>query len=184
MADELEKWRVLSSRRVVDDRWLRLEAERVRLPTGVELEPWYLAHGHSWACAVATIPDGRIVMVEQYRRGVDAWVLELPAGNIDQGEDPAVAAARELVEETGHAAVGPATVLGAWWPEPAHNSARAYGFAIPAAAAAGQPRLDAGELAYVRLLTPAEVDQAITAGRFCHAAQIAFWLTARGRGLA
>lgn len=54
---------------------------------------------------VATTDDGAIVLIEQYREPVRARVIELPAGLVgdegDAGEDPAIAARRELVEETG-----------------------------------------------------------------------------------
>ena len=45
-------------------------------------------------------PD-KLVMIRQYRYPLDAWIYELPAGLIDQGETPAQAAVREMKEETG-----------------------------------------------------------------------------------
>ncbi|NLA69617.1 MAG: NUDIX hydrolase [Clostridiales bacterium] len=48
--------------------------------------------------------DGKIVLVKQYRKPLEAEVLELPAGKIDEGEEPLVAAIRELKEETGYTA--------------------------------------------------------------------------------
>ncbi|MBQ7223924.1 MAG: NUDIX hydrolase [Erysipelotrichaceae bacterium] len=47
--------------------------------------------------------NGRILMVSQYRHAVEDEVLELPAGMLEKGEDPLVAAKRELQEETGYA---------------------------------------------------------------------------------
>jgi 8-oxo-dGTP pyrophosphatase MutT (NUDIX family) len=174
---------LLGTRTVVDDRWLRLDAERLETGRGAILDPWYLQRSRAWACAVATVPDGRVVMVEQYRRGVDAWVLELPAGDIDAGEDPAVAAARELAEETGHRASAAPVALGAWFPEPAHSTARAHGFFVSAHADPVATSHDVGEDIVVRLLAPAEVEAAIDSGHLCHAAQIGFWYAARRRGL-
>jgi len=46
---------------------------------------------------------GRLVLIRQYKQGVDDFVIEFPAGNID-GEDKAEAARRELLEETGYCA--------------------------------------------------------------------------------
>jgi ADP-ribose pyrophosphatase len=54
--------------------------------------------------AVAVIPidsQGRIVLVEQWRRAIDKVTLELPAGMLDPGESPEACAQRELQEETG-----------------------------------------------------------------------------------
>lgn len=60
---------------------------------------------HPGAVAVVPILDGHVVMIRQYRVAVDAMLLELPAGKLDiEGEEPQVAAGRELIEETGFAA--------------------------------------------------------------------------------
>jgi ADP-ribose pyrophosphatase len=55
-------------------------------------------HGGAGVCAVR---DGMICLVRQYRVALGRMTLEIPAGKLDVGEDPAVCAARELVEETG-----------------------------------------------------------------------------------
>jgi ADP-ribose pyrophosphatase len=52
-------------------------------------------------CIVATDRQGRVVLVRQERPAVDAELLELPAGVVDDGEDEEDAARRELEEETG-----------------------------------------------------------------------------------
>lgn len=57
-----------------------------------------LHHGGSGVCAVR---DGRICLVRQYRVALGRMSLEIPAGKLEAGEDPAVCAARELTEETG-----------------------------------------------------------------------------------
>ncbi len=54
--------------------------------------------------AVAVLPllaDGRVCFVENYRVAVEQTLIELPAGVVEPGEDPAVTAERELAEETG-----------------------------------------------------------------------------------
>lgn len=58
--------------------------------------------------AVSVIPvldDQRICLIRNYRPSVDQTLIELPAGTLGQGEDPLVAARRELEEETGYQAV-------------------------------------------------------------------------------
>ena len=47
------------------------------------------------------LPDGRLVLVRQYRRAVDRWLLELPAGTRDRRESETACARRELEEEAG-----------------------------------------------------------------------------------
>lgn len=74
------------------------------LPDGKE-ETWdYVCHKKGGgACTVPVLPDGRILMIRQYRPAIDRETLELPAGARDwPGEDPLETAARELEEETGY----------------------------------------------------------------------------------
>ncbi|MCL2623069.1 MAG: NUDIX hydrolase [Planctomycetaceae bacterium] len=57
--------------------------------------------------AVGVIPildDGRVVLLRQYRIAVDAYLIELPAGTLEPGEEPIASAQRELIEETGYTA--------------------------------------------------------------------------------
>ncbi len=74
------------------------------LPDGKE-ENWdYVCHKKGGgACTVPVLPDGRILLIRQFRPAIDREALELPAGAKDASrEDPAVTAARELEEETGY----------------------------------------------------------------------------------
>jgi ADP-ribose pyrophosphatase len=53
------------------------------------------------AVVVALTAAREVVLVREFRPGPEEWLLELPGGHVDPGEDPAAAAARELYEETG-----------------------------------------------------------------------------------
>lgn len=74
------------------------------LPDGQEQTWDYVHHKKGGgACTVPVLPDGRILLIRQFRPAIDRETLELPAGARDSsGEDPAVTAARELEEETGY----------------------------------------------------------------------------------
>ncbi|MDA2913652.1 NUDIX hydrolase [Acidobacteriia bacterium AH_259_A11_L15] len=62
-----------------------------------------IEHGGSVA-VLAMFPDGRLLLVRQYRYPADDFLWELVAGHIDPGESPRAAARRELEEETGYRA--------------------------------------------------------------------------------
>ena len=60
---------------------------------------------HSGSVVVLPVlPDGRVLLIRQYRHAARQFLWELVAGRIDEGESPRKAAARELIEETGYRA--------------------------------------------------------------------------------
>ncbi len=73
------------------------------LPNGKE-EKWdFISHRMGAACVLAVKPDGKILMVRQYRNALERETLEVPAGKRDSvNEDTAICAQRELEEETGY----------------------------------------------------------------------------------
>lgn len=93
---------VLSSERV-HDRWLAVRVDKLRFPSGHEATHDVVEH----AGGVTLLPiddDGNVLFVRQYRHAIGRVLLELPAGTLDDGEDPETCAQRELQEETGYRA--------------------------------------------------------------------------------
>ena len=65
-------------------------------------EAWREVVHHPGASAIVAIDeDNRIIMEKQFRYALNDYLLEIPAGKLDKGEDPLVCAKRELEEETG-----------------------------------------------------------------------------------
>jgi ADP-ribose pyrophosphatase len=91
---------VLARREIYRGRVLRLEVDDIREADGATGIREVVRHRGSVA-ALAVHDDGRIVLVRQYRHPVGASLWELPAGMLNENEEPAVGAARELEEETG-----------------------------------------------------------------------------------
>lgn len=63
---------------------------------------FFVIDTRDWVNVIAVTPQNEMLMVEQYRHGIDEFSLEIPGGVIDDGESPKEAAQRELLEETGY----------------------------------------------------------------------------------
>lgn len=98
----IKKWEVLERKTVLKDKWIDIEASKCRLSDGTVIEPFYVNHIPDFAVIVPVTEEGKIVLVRQYRHGVEEVLLELPAGCMEPGEEPEVSAHRELSEETGY----------------------------------------------------------------------------------
>jgi len=78
------------------------KSDQVRLPSGKVVTRDIV--DHPGAVAIVAVDESEIVLVKQYRYAAGKELLEVPAGTLEQGEDPDACAVRELIEETGYAA--------------------------------------------------------------------------------
>jgi ADP-ribose pyrophosphatase len=92
--------RVETSELLFRGRAFDLIREAVVLPSGLRQDLAVVDHPG----AVGVLPvlaDGRVLLVRQYRHATGDWLVEIPAGRLQHGENPQSGAARELEEETG-----------------------------------------------------------------------------------
>lgn len=93
------QWKIQSERVVDDSRRGRLSIVGVELPDGVTFEQYVLKLRKG--AIVVVVNERKALMMWRHRFVIDRWVWELPGGYVDDEEDPAVTAAREVEEETG-----------------------------------------------------------------------------------
>jgi ADP-ribose pyrophosphatase len=118
---------VVQRRRIYDGIVLRLDVDRVRWPDGRETTREIVRHPGA-VVIVPLLPDGRVVLLRQYRYAVSQILWELPAGTLDQAAESIPACAhRELEEETGYRA-GRLTPLGDFFTAPGFADERMYAF--------------------------------------------------------
>ena len=101
MDQALTRWTIHGERLVDDTRRLRLSIASVELPDGVHFEQYVLRMPR--AAMMVVLDDARknVLLLWRHRWILDRWVWELPGGYVDAHEEPALAAAREVEEETG-----------------------------------------------------------------------------------
>jgi 8-oxo-dGTP pyrophosphatase MutT (NUDIX family) len=134
-------WRRLGGEIVHDAGIFRLRRDAYEYD-GSMTRPFYVLESNAWINVVPVTPTGEIVMVRQYRHGIQEPTLEVPGGLVDPAdEDPAAAAARELKEETGYAGSTP-ELLAAVSSNPAILDNRTYCYVVRSATRVGPPRPD------------------------------------------
>lgn len=169
---------LLKQRLFYQGRKFSFEVNRLRLPNKVEGD-WECIRHPGGALAVPVTPDGRLVLVRQYRFAVQKRILEFPAGTVEPGEDPLSTIQREIEEETGYRAKSWKS-LGEFFLAPGYSDEVIYAFLaqdlelldIP-------PDQDADEDLETVLMTPNELEQAILSGDPVDAKSISSFLMAK-----
>jgi ADP-ribose pyrophosphatase len=118
----------LSHERVYDGKVFNVDRDRVRMPNGRAVTVDVVRHARS--VVLLPVPEpGHIILIKQYRYAVNRWLWELPAGSVDEGEEPEAAARRECHEEIGQV---PETVvrLGSLLPTPGYCDEEMFFFRL------------------------------------------------------
>jgi 8-oxo-dGTP pyrophosphatase MutT (NUDIX family) len=171
-SDETEhlEWITESAIEVHNNRIFSIERRSMRrraLPSTAPAD-FFVIKSSSWVNIVALTKRDQVVLVEQWRHGVDHTTLEIPGGGIDAGEDPLEAAKRELVEETGFEA--PKWIaLGVVEPNPAIQANRCHMFVALDAEKTREPHFDEHEHCRVLLKPFLEVEKDVAKGTITHA---------------
>jgi ADP-ribose pyrophosphatase len=169
---------VLQQRLFYKGRRFDYEVNRLRLPNGVEGD-WECIRHPGGALAVPVTPEGKLVLVRQYRFTVQGRLLEFPAGTVESHEDPAKTIKREIEEETGYRA-GSWRWLGKFPLAPGYSDEYIYAFlAQDLQKLATPPQQDEDEDIEVILMNPQELEEAILAGEAIDAKSIASFFLAR-----
>lgn len=97
-----KSWQLVSRKNLVQSRFLEVFADTVKLPNGTVIEDYTLVKKHDVVLIIATTPDDKILTFREYKYAADEMLNTVPAGHVDEGEDPLATAKRELLEETGY----------------------------------------------------------------------------------
>lgn len=178
----MKPWQVLESKQLVSERWLQLREDRVRLANGHEIERFHVIHAPDWASVLCVTEQSEVVLVRQYRHGLGAPSLELPAGVIEPHETPEEAARRELVEETGYEADDWVRIQSVST-EPARHTTQAHFFCARNARLARPASPEETEVLEIVTVPLADLARLATDGSIVHGVHVGAVLAALQRGL-
>lgn len=163
----LTPWKILESRRPFP----KFRIDTCELPSGKNYKAFVLEFD-AWANVVALTKNNEVVLIKQYRHGVQEVSLELPGGVVDAGENPLEGARRELMEETGYTADN-FIEIGRIYPNPAIQQNTLYCYLAAGAELAGSQHLDEMEEIEVQLVPLDEMVELVRRGKFLHALNVA-----------
>ena len=97
------KEKTIKSETVYEGTFLTLKKDKIILPNGNTSNREWIKHPGA-VCCVPILPNGKIVLIKQYRYAIKEEMIEIPAGKLDHNEIPEKCALRELEEEIGYKA--------------------------------------------------------------------------------
>jgi len=163
----VKPWREIRREHLLDCRIFDVERSVAESPVDGSAHDYFRVVSHDWVQIIPVTASDEVVMVRQYRHGSSTLVLEIPGGLIDEGEDPAIAAARECLEETGYAAdrVLPLATLN---PNPAIHSHRLHSFLARDVRKVAEIQNTPTEYTEVELVPLRDLERRLRAGEIDH----------------
>jgi ADP-ribose pyrophosphatase len=165
---DLQAWRELSRETVADYRIFTVERSVAASPIDETPHAFHRIRSVDWVQILPITADDEAVLVRQYRHGVQRFTLEVVGGLIDEGEDPATAALRECLEETGYRA-RTARPIGVLSPNPALFSNRLHCFYAPGAEPEGAIQNTGTEVTEAVLVPVSDLEGLLVSGEIDHA---------------
>lgn len=163
----VKSWKKVESEQILHTPVFRLRQEkRISPRTGMELPVFVLETG-MWINVLPITPQNEVVLVRQFRFGIEQVTLEIPGGLVDPGEDPKDAARRELNEETGYDSEE-ISLLGEVRPNPAIQDTTCYVYLARDVHPVYAQSLDDGEDIHIETVPFDRIPQLVRTGAIDH----------------
>lgn len=167
MTKNLETWKQKSSKRVADCRVFKVREDFCQRESDGLEHSFFVIENPDWVNIIALTKENEVVLIEQFRHGIEEIILEIPGGMIDENEEPENAARRELLEETGFSS-DEFIFLGKSRPNPAIQDNWIYHFAAVNVEKIEEVNFDEHESVITILLPFKDVKKQISDGKITH----------------
>ncbi|MDX3165878.1 NUDIX hydrolase [Streptomyces scabiei] len=182
-AERASQWQVFGERAIYENRWVTLALADIQEPDGKRYEHHKVILPQ--AAMVAMVDDqDRVLLMWRHRFVPQLWNYELPGGLADEGEDPAAAAAREVVEETGYRTTRPLERVVDFEPMIGMVDSRHHVYIARGVEKAGEPT-EKNEAAHMEWVPLDDILGLIAAGKIRNSGTLVavlYLLATRGRG--
>lgn len=160
----MQPWKTIERRTLIDhSKYLSVEEHTVELPDGIIIDDWPWVITPDFVNVIAVTKEGKFLCFRQTKYAIDGVTIAPVGGYIDPGEDPLVAAKRELLEETGYEA--PEWInLGSFCLMPNRNPAVGYSYLACEAVYVKSPDSDDLEEQDLLLLDQDELEKYLLQG--------------------
>jgi 8-oxo-dGTP pyrophosphatase MutT (NUDIX family) len=172
MTEKVATWQIKNSREVADCRVFKVREDTSICSEDNREHTFYVIESPEWVNIIPLTANEEVVLIEQYRHGINEVVLEIPGGLIDDGETPEEAAVRELAEETGYVP-GKVLLLGRSRPNPAIQNNWVYHFLALDCELKGAVKFDSNESISTGLVPLVEIAPLIDEGMITHSLVLA-----------
>lgn len=161
------RWEILSTETRLSTRIFDVLSVQYRHGPRNRARDFTVIRAPDWVNVVALTSDRHLVLVRQFRFGIDEFSLEVPGGVIEAGEDPVAAGLRELAEETGYTGTS-ARLLGRVHPNPAIQANHCHLVLVENARRTHELKWDVDEEIHVQTRPVDEVYRLARSGGITH----------------
>ena len=168
--------RQIKSKIVYRDKWVKLHQDFIHDKNGKTVNYTRITT-RDFVEIVPVFADGSVLMLQNYRYGIDKNILELPAGHVEKNESPLKTARRELLEETGYSC-GKLHSLGWYYYMPTRSNQKVYAFLATDLKLTTRQKLDSLEYIAINKLPRKTVSMKMRTGKIKNASVITALLLA------